>query len=103
MVWKVKMETTDKVRTWTDQKIKTQFLDVDITIEIKDKKCVILLDGKSENVERAFYIVWEVLFLYDGYFYKPSAFIIDGEEKEVDSLIKVAFYQSGRHLSLIHI
>lgn len=34
MVWKVKMETTDKVRTWTDQKIKTQFLDVDITIEI---------------------------------------------------------------------
>ena len=97
MIWKVKMETIDKVRTWTDQQIKTQFLDVDITIEIKDKKCVILLDGKSQNVERAFYIVWEVLFLYDGYFYKPMAFTVDGEEKEVDSLIKVAFYQSGWH------
>lgn len=32
MIWKVKMETIDKVRIWTDQQIKTQFLDVDITI-----------------------------------------------------------------------
>lgn len=95
MVWEVVMEVGDHIRSWSDQQIKTGFDGVDISIEIKDRKCSIILEGESETVRKAFYLVWEVLFLYDGYFFEPLRLIIDGEEKSVDSLIKAAFYKSG--------
>lgn len=95
MVWEVEMEVGDHIRSWSDQQIKTEFDGVGISIEIKDRKCSMILKGESETVQKAFYIVWEVLFLYDGYFFEPLRLIIDGEEKGVDSLVKAAFYKSG--------
>mgnify|MGYP001083968992 FL=1 len=97
MVWEVEMEVGDHIRSWSDQQIKTEFDGVNISIDIKDRKCNMVLEGESETVSKAFYLVWEVLFLYDGYFFEPLRLIIDGEEKSVDSLIKVAFYKSGHN------
>ena len=97
MVWEVEMEVGDHIRSWSDQLIKTEFDGVNISIDIKDRKCNMVLEGESETVSKAFYLVWEVLFLYDGYFFEPLRLIIDGEEKSVDSLIKVAFYKSGHN------
>ncbi|MBD5508683.1 MAG: hypothetical protein HDR05_11730 [Lachnospiraceae bacterium] len=97
MVWKVEMEIGDHIRSWSNQQIKTEFEGVDISIEINDRKCNMILEGKSESVKKAFYIVWEVLFLYDGYFYSPLSLTIDDEEKNIDDLIRAAFYKSGHH------
>ena len=97
MVWEVNMEIGDHIRTWSDQQIRTRFEGVDISIEIKDRKCSMVLEGESEAVRKAFYLVWEVLCLYDGYFYSPLSLTIDGKEKSVDDLIRVAFYKSGHH------
>lgn len=95
MVWEVEMGVGDHIRSWNDQQIKTGFDGVNISIDIKDRKCNMVLEGESETVPKAFYLIWEVLFLYDGYFFEPQRLMIDGEEKSVDSLIKVAFYKSG--------
>lgn len=97
MVWEVNMEIGDHIRSWSDQQIRTEFEDVDIVIKIRDRKCNIVLKGGSEAVKKAFYIVWEILYLYDEYFYSPLSLTIDGKEKSVDYLIKVAFYKSGQH------
>ena len=61
------------------------------------RKCSMVLEGESETVKKAFYLVWEVLCLYDGHFYKPLNLVIDGEEKCAESLIKVAFYKPGHN------
>ena len=95
MVWKVDMEIGDHIRSWSNQQIKTEFDGVDISIEIKDRKCSMILEGEPGTVRKAFYLIWEMLCLYDGYFYTPLSLTINNEEKSVDSLIKVAFYKSG--------
>lgn len=97
MVWEVDMEIGDHIRSWSDQQIKTGFDDAVISIQIKDRKCSMVLKGETETVKKAFYLVWEVLCLYDGHFYRPLNLLIDGEEKSVDALIKITFYKSGHN------
>lgn len=97
MVWEVDMEIGDHIRSWSNQQIKTGYDGIGISIVIKDRKCNMVLEGESETVKKAFYLVWEVLCLYDGYFYKPLNLVIDGEEKSVESLFKIAFYKSGHN------
>lgn len=95
MVWKVEMEMVDHIRQWSNQQIETEYSDVDIVIEIQDGRCKLILEGESLNINKVFYLVWEVLFMYDGYFYKPLKWSVDGEEKEANNLIRTGFYQSG--------
>ena len=40
--------------------------------------------------------IWELLFLYDGYFYEPIAFDIDGNIKNVKELIKLELYNTDK-------
>lgn len=49
MVWKVEMEVGDHIRSWSDQQIKMGFDDVDISIEIKDRKCNMVLEGERSS------------------------------------------------------
>ena len=93
MKWFVKLAVKDYIREWSDQKIETTYGNVAISIDIQDRICNIELVG--ENVEEAFYLVWELLFLYDGYFYEPIQFCKDGIEQDVKQLIKVRFYKTG--------
>lgn len=46
MVWEVDMEIGDHIRSWSDQQIRTEFAGVDIVIEIRDRKCNIILKGE---------------------------------------------------------
>lgn len=77
MRWTVKMKVKDYVRDWSNQKLHTEYKGVSVDIEIKDTSCKIVLLGKS-NIEEVFRLVWELLFLYDGYFYEPISFNVDG-------------------------
>lgn len=95
MKWTVKMKVKDYVRDWSDQKLHTEYKGVSVDIEIKDISCEIVLLGKS-NIEEVFRLVWELLFLYDGYFYEPVSFEVDGEIKDAKELIRVAFYRTDK-------
>ena len=95
MRWTVKMKVKDYVRDWSDQKLHTEYKGVSVDIEIKDISCEIVLLGKS-NIEEVFRLVWELLFLYDGYFYEPVSFEVDGEIKDAKELIRVAFYRTDK-------
>ena len=64
MKWNVKLKVKSYIREWSDQNVKTSYSNVDIIILIKDTICDIELNGK--NVEEVFYLIWELLFLYDG-------------------------------------
>ena len=52
-------------------------------LERKDKQCVISLEGEEYPCIKVLRLVWELTFLYEGYFYTPVKYIVDGKEKNV--------------------
>lgn len=95
MKWTVKMKVKDYVRNWSDQKINTEYKGVRVEIDIKDLSCVMILEGKK-HIKEVFYLVWELLSLYDGYFYEPILYEADEVIMSCDELIPVAFYKTDK-------
>lgn len=95
MKWIVKMEVKDYVRNWSDQKIHTVYKGVSVEIDIKDLSCTMVLEGK-EHIKEVFYLVWELLSLYDGYFYEPISYEVDEHIISCDELFPVAFYKTDK-------
>lgn len=95
MKWTVNMKVKDYVRNWSNQDIHTEYARVTVDIKIKDTNCMLVLEG-GENIEDVFRIIWELLFLYDGYFYEPISYDIDGNTRDGKELIKLAFYKTDK-------
>ncbi len=76
MKWNVVLKVKDYIRSWSDQTIDTKYKNVSVHIEIKDLECHMCFDGE-ENIEETFYLLWELFFLYDGYFYVPISLEVD--------------------------
>lgn len=85
MNWMIKFKVKDYVRNWSDQKIYTEYKGVNADIKIKDTNCIVILNG-DENIKEVFRLIWELLFLYDGYFYEPMEYEIDGQKGIVKNL-----------------
>ena len=77
MIWEIRFAVKGYPRNWSNQKIVTQYKGVGVEVVIKDYECGMKLIGEK-NVEDTFYLLWELLFLYDGYFYTPQNWIVDG-------------------------
>ena len=90
MKWQVDMKVKDYIRNWSDQEIHTEYKGVTANIKIKDNNCKLELEGE-ENVKIVFQLLWELLFLYDGYFYEPISYEIDGVKWNVKSLLHYHF------------
>lgn len=60
------------------------------------KKFIVSLGGNTENVIDVFRNIWELAFLYDGYFYTPCKYIVDGVEENVEKLYFLSFYNTGK-------
>ena len=90
MKWMVKLKVKDYIRNWSDQEIHTEYKGVSADIKIKDTNCIIILEG-DKNIEDVFRLIWELLFLYDGYFYEPMTYEIDGHKKDCKELIFCRF------------
>lgn len=73
----------------------TSYDGVAVHIEIKDLECRMELEGEKK-VSETFYLIWELLFLYDGYFYEPVFYTVDGKETDAESLIRVKFYSTDK-------
>lgn len=95
MKWIVNMKIKDYVRNWSDQEIKTEYKGVRANIKIKDTNCELVLEG-SENIKAVFQLIWELLFLYDGYFYEPISYEVDGHKKDCKELITLPFYKTDK-------
>lgn len=95
MKWIVNMKIKDYVRNWSDQEISTEYKGVHADIKIKDTNCEVILEG-TENIKTVFQLIWELLFLYDGYFYEPTSYEVDGHKKECKELITVPFYKTDK-------
>lgn len=65
------------------------------TIVEEDERFVLNFQGEEENVISVIRSVWELAALYDGYFYKPGKYCVDGIEKNVDDLFFLSFYKTG--------
>ncbi len=82
---------------WNVQNIHTEYDECIIDIIIENKECIISIDGKSRDcIDECFYIIWELLALYDGYFYKPISYKIDDIEQDVNSLYRIKMYKTSQ-------
>lgn len=64
-------------------------------ISQKDNKCILKLDGEHDNIIKAIRVIWELNFLYAGYFYKPIEYIEDIAQKDLKELYLLSFYKTG--------
>lgn len=65
-------------------------------LEQMSQKFIVLLEGNTEDVIDMLRNIWELAFLYDGYFYTPRKFIVDGVNENVEKLHFLSFYNTGK-------
>ncbi|MDE6063552.1 MAG: hypothetical protein K2G20_03060 [Lachnospiraceae bacterium] len=81
---------------WSDQKIEGMFEGVEYKIDIYNEACAMELIGNDlSSIEELCRILWEILSLYDGYFYMPTMCKIDNVEKDIGDLYK-RYYKTSQ-------
>lgn len=65
-------------------------------LEQETERFIISLEGDSLDVIEVFRNIWELMFLYDGYFYTPCKYIVDGADENVKKLFFLSFYNTGK-------
>lgn len=78
-------------------KQKMQYNGVKIEITYTGKQCVVQANGDKEEAVNVIRFIWELAFLYDGYFYKPKKYIEDGQEISVEKLYFLKFYKTDKN------
>lgn len=76
---------------WSNQTIRTNIDGVDVNLDINGEKCHFLLSSTKSDIWDIFYGVWEILALYDGYFYTPISAIVDGKSFDTERLYGMKF------------
>lgn len=74
-----------------------QYNDVKISITYFDKQCVLQVNGDQKKAIRVMRLIWELLFLYDGYFYGPQTYVQDGREVSVEKLYFLNYYKTDKN------
>lgn len=96
----MKIEVEFKIKSnplsWSDQTIDfTMENSTKVYLKIENTKCYFVLEG-NDNLKKTFYAVWELLAWYDGYFYKPIQYIVDGCQHELEDLFVRPFYSTDQ-------
>ena len=65
------------------------------TIKQENERFILELVGEKEEVLCILRSIWELASLYDGYFYRPVNYVIDGEEQTVKDLHFLSYYNTG--------
>lgn len=64
-------------------------------IQTKDS-FIVSLKGDTERTKEVLRYIWEMSFLYDGYFYTPCKYTRDGVDENVEQLYFLDYYVTGR-------
>lgn len=65
-------------------------------LEQMSQKFIVSLEGDAEEAIDMLRNIWELAFLYDGYFYKPCHYNVDGVDENVEKLYFLSFYSTGK-------
>lgn len=90
--FETKSNTDDKIM----QSQNIYFEKVTGKVEQESQKFIVSLEGSVENVIDMLRNIWELAFLYDGYFYKPCKYNVDGVDEDVEKLFFLSFYNTGK-------
>ena len=74
----------------------TEYKGVSVNIDIKGTECIMTFEGNDDH-EYIFRLIWELLFLYDGYFYKLYLYEVDGCKQDLKRLITLPFYYTDKN------
>ena len=94
MEWTVRMKTQDRPREWSDQNLLTSYKNTTAVISVIGEECTIQLNGLE--AEETFYLLWELLFLYDGYFFVPQEVVKNKVEEEPETMYRTPFYRTDK-------
>lgn len=72
------------------------FQNVSGRLEQETKKFIVSLEGNTEDVIEVLCNIWEMAFLYDGYFYTPCKYTVDGVDVDIENLYFLSFYNTGK-------
>lgn len=91
MISKVIFEIKRNVRRWSDQVISFSTKEIkSVSINIKDTRCELLIDGNNEEENlKNIIVIWEILVWEDGYFYRPINYFVEDKEKSIEVLISI--------------
>ena len=92
----INLKVKDYVRNWSDQQISTEYKGVSVNIDIKGTECIMIFEGDDDH-EYIFRLIWELLFLYDGYFYKLYLYEVNGCKQDLKRLITLPFYYTDKN------
>lgn len=68
-----------------------------ITISCSCTMFKIIVEGNDEKrLDNLIYGIWELCCLFDGYFYKPTKYMVDRVVKAPEQLIRLKFYQTDK-------
>ena len=83
-------------RAWSDQRIHTTIKEsTSVDIVFKALTCSVTIQSTSrEMIAEYIHIIWEIFAFYDGYFYKPLQYSIDGIENDPMSLVTIKMYDT---------
>ncbi|MEY8393251.1 hypothetical protein AALB64_00215 [Lachnospiraceae bacterium 45-P1] len=83
--------------SWSNQEIRTVVKSVEVAIKIEGVECCGSFSGKTdETVWEVFYAVWEVLALYDGYFYEPLFASVDKASYDIEKIYGMKFRKTDK-------
>lgn len=99
----VEFETKPNVNTNIMQPQNIDFQNVSGNLIQETKKFMVSLENNAEDVIEVLRSIWELSSLYDGYFYKPCKYNVDGIDVNVEKLYFLSFYdcktESGKRRS----
>ena len=68
-----------------------------VTISYSCTRFVLIAEGDNrERLDNLIYGIWELCCLLDGYFYKPTKYVVDNTAQLPEQLIRLNFYKSDK-------
>ncbi len=98
MMVEVHLFLKSNILSWSDQSWYSELSNgAKIKIIIAYTDCKVIIEYNTlDEAKELFYTIWELLAWYDGYFYKPTKYIVDGKMQEVDELYRVNMYKTDK-------
>lgn len=97
MEWYVQFEMKKYRDSWSNQNIRFHARELKASVIMSGTKCELKIVGnKSDEIEDMFYAIWELLFLYDGYFYIPKVYEIDSTVQDINDLYRTKMYKTAK-------
>lgn len=92
----MKIEVTFKTNCPVENQYQViECFNVKCEIKRMNKQFILNFDGDEKDCKNLLRLIWELCFLYEGYFYTPLEYKVDETIKNVDDLYFLNFYKSS--------